>query len=238
MNFDGEAKRIILGVSDGSSISATTIYDAWRAWANLSGNDAFDTAFVRTGGVSVGGALTTPVFYVLNTAAGWRIRPREANHALSVTGNLLPSQPGQAVFAPTVGSYNVSTLLALAGVNATPPSAAQIAQEVWTGDYGLEMVQAIRLIRRISDNRLDVDVERQLMVLYADDGTTELRTWELETTGGEDVTTADGVQTRRLAPTRIDVTFNFSGDQEGFYLELSGDQAGNFFALSGDVVGT
>lgn len=239
MNFDGEAKRIILEVSDGSSLSATTIYNAWRAWANLPGNDVFDDAFEVTGGVVVGGgALTTPLFYTMNTAAGWRIRPREANHQLSISGNLLPSVPGQALFAATLGSYSVPTLLSSPGTAALPPSAQQIAQEVWTGTYGFEMARAITLLRRISDNRCIVDLERQMLVLYSDDGITELRTWDLLTDGGEDVTTSLGVQTRRAAPVAIPVWLMLSGDQDGDYLILSGDQAGFEFALSGDVVGT
>lgn len=75
-----------------------------------------------------------------------------------------------------------------------------IAAAVWAHGTAATLAASVELVRRISDNRLEVDLAGQRLVLYADDGTTELREWPLSTDGGEDVATATGVQTRRGAP--------------------------------------
>lgn len=59
----------------------------------------------------------------------------------------------------------------------------------------------VELIRKVSENRLEVDISGSRLVLYDDNGTTELRSWPLETTGGEPVTTTNGVQTKRKVST-------------------------------------
>lgn len=59
---------------------------------------------------------------------------------------------------------------------------------------------AVHLIRKVTNNRLEVDIVGQQLVLYDDDGTTPLRTWALSTDGGEPVVTNSGVQTKRAAP--------------------------------------
>lgn len=74
-----------------------------------------------------------------------------------------------------------------------------VADAVWSHLTATQLVAAVELVRQISDNRLEVDISGQRLVLYDDDGTTELREWPLSTDGGEDVATAAGVQTRRGA---------------------------------------
>jgi hypothetical protein len=74
-------------------------------------------------------------------------------------------------------------------------------QAVWSHGSALSLIDAVDLIRKISDNRLEVDITGQRLVLFDDDGTTELRAWALATDGGEGVATATGVQTKRGVPT-------------------------------------
>lgn len=76
-----------------------------------------------------------------------------------------------------------------------------IASAVWSHGSALTLLDAVDLIRKISDNRLEVDVTGQRLVLYDDDGVTEIRAWALGTDGGEAIATATGVQTTRGAPT-------------------------------------
>lgn len=45
------------------------------------------------------------------TTDGWLIRPREEAHRLTVTGNLYPYDPGAALFADTLGAYQVQVNL-------------------------------------------------------------------------------------------------------------------------------
>ena len=58
----------------------------------------------------------------------------------------------------------------------------------------------VTTIRDINYNRLEVDIAGQRLVLYDDAGTTIVQTWALATNGGELVTTATGVQTKRGVP--------------------------------------
>jgi len=116
-----------------------------------------------------------------------------------------------AIASPTLhmqGSLSpVITLSALANMElhitneaatseVTPSS---VAAAVWAHATATTLTDAVALIRRISDNRLEIDFDAQRLVLYADDGTTELRSWPLATDGGEDVSPIPGVQTKRGA---------------------------------------
>lgn len=93
-----------------------------------------------------------------------------------------------------------ASMSAILGVaeGVTPDS---IAAAVWAHGQAVSLIDAVTLIRQISDNRLEVDLVGQRLVLFDDDGTTELRAWALETDAGEDVATAPGVQTKRGVPT-------------------------------------
>ena len=108
--------------------------------------------------------------------------------------------------AELTGSASIAaTLTALGSMECDIAQTAEainpdtIAAAVWAHGSAISLVAAVDLIRQISDNRLEVDITGQRLVLYADDGTTELRAWALATDGGEDVATATGVQTKRGA---------------------------------------
>lgn len=89
--------------------------------------------------------------------------------------------------------------IANAGGGSTPSA---IADAVWdellsghtiAGSAGLVLRDLLRML----ENRLEVDFAAQELILYEDDGTTELRRWPIETDGAEAVATASGVQTKR-----------------------------------------
>lgn len=128
--------------------------------------------------------------------------------SLTGAGTLSASAAGVArIAAALAGSGSISAFLsALGSMECDIAQTAEainpdtIAAAVWAHGTALTLVDAVTLIRRISDNRLEVDLAGQRLVLYADDGTTELREWPLSTDGGEDVATATGVQTKRGAP--------------------------------------
>ncbi len=52
----------------------------------------------------------------------------------------------------------------------------------------------------IANNRLEVNLSTQALELYDEAGSTVIRSWDLATDGGEPVTTASGVQTKRGIP--------------------------------------
>lgn len=70
--------------------------------------------------------------------------------------------------------------------------------DVNTADSVAEWTQ---LVRRISDNKMLVNITTQRLELYDDSGAVVLRSWPLSTFGGEDVVTNGGVQVERGLPT-------------------------------------
>ncbi len=92
-----------------TSIDAKTeIYSPWKEWVGLGSNAKFLPALRAVGGdPTVGVKQVAPYFFLMN---GWKIRPYEGNHTLSILGNLFVDDPetyGSNVTVPTVGYYNV-----------------------------------------------------------------------------------------------------------------------------------
>ena len=105
LTFDAANKRIIL---DRSTITASEIYSRWADWVATSDNSKHLQAFNAIGGDDLGSGLSIPPYYFLTN--GWRVRPQENNHTLTITGNLFVQGGGDPV-VPTVGTFNVLTKL-------------------------------------------------------------------------------------------------------------------------------
>lgn len=131
--FDAANKRIIL---DSANVTATEIYSRWVDWAAEGDNAKFGMLVRQVGGDDLGGGLAIPPYYFLQGA--WRVRPMEASHLLTVTGNLFVEGGGHPV-VNTLGSFNVSVQYTVpvqaqafsaagGGSGVTP---AQVAEAVW-----------------------------------------------------------------------------------------------------------
>lgn len=112
ITFDPATKRIIL---DSSAVTATEIYSRWVDWAATSDNAKYGMVFRQVGGDDLDGGLSIPPYYFLQS--GWRVRPMESDHTLTITGNLFVEGGGVPVVR-TLGSYQVN-------VNYTVPVQAQ-----------------------------------------------------------------------------------------------------------------
>ena len=128
ITFDPIAKRIIL---DSASVTAEQIWSRWCDWAATSDNSKYGAILSHVGGDGLGGGLLIPNYIFLND--GWRVRPMEANHSLTITGNLFVTGGGVPV-VNTLGSYNVAVnytvpvqAQGIATSGSTGPSAADIA---------------------------------------------------------------------------------------------------------------
>jgi hypothetical protein len=127
--FDPAAKRIVL---DSTTVSAAEIYSRWVDWAGA--NLQYVPVFRQVGGDDLGGGLSIPPYFFLQE--GWRVRPMESSHNLTITGNLFVEGGGVPV-VQTLGTYQVNVNytvpvqaqgIATGGV--AGPSASQIAAEV------------------------------------------------------------------------------------------------------------
>lgn len=109
VSFDGPNLLITVDPEAGSStsITAVEIYLAWKTWV-LAGNANFLPAFGQSvGGETLGPGVSLDAFVFIRTDLGWRIRPDERDHTLSIDGNLYASDPSSPIFVPTVGEFTV-----------------------------------------------------------------------------------------------------------------------------------
>ena len=102
ITFDPIAKRIVL---DSASVTAEQIWSRWCDWATVSDNSKYGAVLSHVGGDDLGGGLLIPNYIFLND--GWRVRPMEASHNLTITGNLFVEGGGVPVVS-TLGNYNVA----------------------------------------------------------------------------------------------------------------------------------
>jgi len=131
--FDPAAKRIIL---DSASTTATELYSRSADWLVLSDNAKYGPVFRQVGGDDLGGGLSIPPYFFLQS--GWRVRPMEANHSLTITGNLFVEGGGVPV-VQTLGTYQVNVnytvpvqAQGISTSGSTGPSASDIAAAVLT----------------------------------------------------------------------------------------------------------
>ena len=144
ITLNGAAKRIIL---DSASVSAAQIWSAWLDWHEA--NQQWPLAFQLVGGNALGGGLFIPPYFFLMN--GWRVRPMEASHNLTITGNLFVDGGGVPVVG-TLGTYQVN-------VNYTVPVQAQgIATSGSTGPTASEIAAAVRADIAAELARIDANV--------------------------------------------------------------------------------
>ena len=98
--------KIIKVESGVVQFSAGEVYSRWKQWAASGTKSRFAPAFANSvGGESLGGGVSVGGYIFLQN--GWKIRPQEADHQLLVTGNLYPIPDSAALFASTVGDFQV-----------------------------------------------------------------------------------------------------------------------------------
>jgi hypothetical protein len=175
VTFDGANKLIIVNNGETSLDAQQEIYSAWKRWLTTQYEANWLQALRTIAGDPIGGGqVVSPYFFLMN---GWRIRPYEGDHQLTVDGNLFVDGGGNP-FTPTVGNYNVLVNLntssksitttvsvsAGSGLDQTEhdrlfalPLDAEVANAVWseplsgyttTGDAG-EIVQKIQSLVKL-----------------------------------------------------------------------------------------
>jgi hypothetical protein len=139
--FDPVNKLIIMNTGV-TSFTAQELYMAWKVWAQT--NSQYLQAMAPVGADPIGGGLyVAAYFFLLN---GWRLRPFESNHTLTIFGNLFVDGGTADPVVPTLGLYQVlvKTVVPMQaqGINVTGttsgsgtgtyPTVDQIAQAVWS----------------------------------------------------------------------------------------------------------
>ena len=137
--FAGGTKIVTVG-SGVVQFSAAEIYSRWKQWCADGDNSKYATAFAGSvGGESLGGGVSVGGYFFLQN--GWKIRPQEADHQLLITGNLYPVPASAAMFASTVGDYQVIVSMRTSSLTQSivsggggGSSAAEVATAVWEKD--------------------------------------------------------------------------------------------------------
>ncbi len=152
--LDGTSKIITL---DSAAVSAAEIWSAWVDWHP--NNTQWPLAFNLVGGISLGGGLfIPPYFFLLN---GWRVRPMNIDHNLTITGNLFVEGGGVPVVAtlnPHQVNVNYTVPVQAQGISvsgSTGPSVSDIAAAVATAVLAYANVTPIKAnVHSINDSEV------------------------------------------------------------------------------------
>lgn len=139
INFDGDNLEISLSTGT-TTLDVVDLYSRWKDWVKISDNAKYLVAFARADapGVPLGGddidliaGTTVPVYLFLTN--GWRIRPQEASHTLTVTSGILLVLGGGDPFLDTLGTFTVriNYQQPVQAITVATGGAGATAQEVW-----------------------------------------------------------------------------------------------------------
>ena len=136
VTFDGENRLILINDGETEIDVKEDLYSAWKRWATQSDHAKYLPAFRAVGGDPIDATnVITPQYFLLN---GWKIRPYEGNHVLSIKGIIL-SESGEDPLVPTLRPWNISVTNVVAvksesivkEVPAAGPTAEEIVNAVW-----------------------------------------------------------------------------------------------------------
>lgn len=141
--FDGPNKLINLSL--GTTVcDVKEMYSSWKSWLLTADNLKFLPAFKVIGGdPTTGGNAITPYFFLDN---GWKVRPQEANHTLTVNGILLTVDDSDP-FSDTLGNWRVK-------VKSVVPIYAENTSATITGDVNIDTTQIASDIWNYSNRAL------------------------------------------------------------------------------------
>ncbi|MCH2079575.1 hypothetical protein [Prochlorococcus sp. ALOHA_ZT_50] len=178
--FDGTDKTISLTLGT-TSFDVQDLYSRWKDWVLLGDNSKFLPAFANSvGGEPLGsGQFVGGYFFLQN---GWLIRPQEANHTLIVNGNLFPIPDSAALFAATLGGFQVNIQLRVSSL--TQAIATGGGSTVWSTAQRDQVMLDSQIARKFQTNRAQVNAGTNQLVIYDDDGTTPLYTFDLTDENG------------------------------------------------------
>jgi hypothetical protein len=108
VTFDGPNKLIIVNFGITSLDVKGDIYSAWKRYVLTQDGSKFAPAFDAVGGDPIGGGRYVGAFFLL--ANGWKIRPYEGDHTLTLTGNLF-GEVGQSLVVSTLSDYQVEVVV-------------------------------------------------------------------------------------------------------------------------------
>ena len=108
VTFDGPNKLIIeISVAGDNELDLVEVYSEAKFWMTQSDNIKFLQIFSVVGGDPITPTQNLGSTFFLEN--GWRIRPAELDHKLTIVGNLFTREAGQSAFVPVLGAFTVNT---------------------------------------------------------------------------------------------------------------------------------
>lgn len=157
VTFDGTLKRIIVEAGITSLSILEDVYSEWKRWVVLSDNSKYPSAMRSVGGDPLpGGQFLGSTFFLQN---GWKIRPYEGDHTLTINGNLF-SEDGTSPFVRTLGDFNVliqqnnSAIVQGISTSGSTVDFADLLDQEFVED-NLTFRQALRLFAAALGGRVD-----------------------------------------------------------------------------------
>ena len=104
--INGITKTITLTTGT-TSVSVRDLWSRWVDWFLTGDNSKFLPAFQTVGGndIDISQGTKIPIYSFLQN--GWKIKPQEANHTLTINDGILLVNGGGDPFINTVGAYTV-----------------------------------------------------------------------------------------------------------------------------------
>lgn len=164
--FDGIAKTITISAQ--TVLSVRDVYSRWLDWINTADNSKFLPAFATIGGDDIDATAGTaiPIYaFLLN---GWKIKPQESSHTLTVNDGILLVAGGGDPFINTTGNFvvrvnyqqPVQAITVSTGGGSGGASALDIAAAV----RAALATELARIDINVSDASLTVDQEADLLL--------------------------------------------------------------------------
>ena len=135
ISFDGPTK--VMTLSTGTiALSVRNVWSRWVDWFLTSDNSKYLPAFAQVGGdpIDEGAGTYIPIYAFLMN--GWKVKPQEAHHTLTISDGILLVNGGSDPFNNTAGSYIVR-------INYQQPVQA-------IGNSGLSTGQNIQLMKTLT----------------------------------------------------------------------------------------
>jgi len=137
LSFDGTAKIITL-TSGTTVVSVRDLWSRWVDWFLTDDNSKYLPAFVNVGGDDIDQSAGTKIPIYAFLMNGWKIKPQEANHTLTISDGILLVNGGGDPFNNTMGAYTVrinyqqpvQAISFSAEGGGTAPTAEAIRQEI------------------------------------------------------------------------------------------------------------
>jgi len=189
LSFNGLTKVITLTTGT-TSLSVRQLWSRWVDWFLTSDNSKYLPAFSQVGGNDIDPIVGTAIPIYAFLMNGWKLKPQEANHTVTISDGILLVDGGGDPFNNTDGAYTVrinyqqpvQAITVATGGGVTPPTPEEIATAVWEsllinhtnvntfGKSLSDMSYETSIITAILKNKMITDPLTGVMTIYAEDG--------------------------------------------------------------------